>query len=439
MQTWVTWVNGRIAEIGLRPWWFSVYLVSAIFLVIVIIAVWKRAPSKETAGWLDAGFTVVGLVGALILIIFPNAFQPSPLSLIAVSLAAICWTWGWIRWAVLYAKLGIRSATGCVFSALAIGSIVKWVLTNTPNIIVLPLGVVLPILSTLMLCFSFIHAPDRKPNKPLYETSELPHFWKLIGCMAVFEFVYAYSSALPKMLSENSVPFASDLGRVIEFAVGAFFLWWVFKRHGDMGFAYLWRIVLLLLGFLFVLQGIPSFDFPRESLITSVPYIVVSMIWLFVVDISQHSSKNSYFVSSLGWLLAYIAPNYLGRYAGKLTPIDSFDSQIALILLFVLAITLAFCIDPHDPLQKRIFADMNARSSIDDFTTLDERCDKLGKEYNLTSREIEITKLLCRGRSKTYIAEALFISDNTVRSHARRIYAKLGIHSKQELYDLVGE
>lgn len=439
MQVWITWINGRISLSGLRPWWFSAYLIAIAFLVILIFACRKSGPSANVATRVDVGITALGLAGALALVAFPNEQQPSPISIIAVSSAAISWTWGWIRWAVLYARLGIHTATGCVFSALAIGSVVKGVITNAPDAIVIPLGVTLPVLSALMLLFSLSRAPDRKPEKPLYEARDLPRLWKLVMCMAVFEFIYAYSSALPQALFESSLPFASDLGRVVELAVAVFFLWWVFKHHGDMGFAHLWRVVLLLLGLLLVLQGIPSFDFPREALITSVPYVVVAMIWLFVVDISQHSGTNLYFTAALGWLLAYVAPNYFGRFAGKLSALDLLDSQVALILLFALAITLAFCLEPRDPLQKRVFADMNARTNIDDFATLDERCDKLGETYDLTPREIEITKLLCRGRSKTNIAETLFISDNTVRSHARRIYAKLGIHSKQDLYELIGE
>ena len=44
---------------------------------------------------------------------------------------------------------------------------------------------------------------------------------------------------------------------------------------------------------------------------------------------------------------------------------------------------------------------------------------------------------LARGRSQTYIREALFLSKNTVATHVRRIYTKLDVHSKQELIDLV--
>ena len=45
--------------------------------------------------------------------------------------------------------------------------------------------------------------------------------------------------------------------------------------------------------------------------------------------------------------------------------------------------------------------------------------------------------LLARGKDKQAIAEKLFISEGTVKVHARNIYQKLGIHSKQELIRLV--
>ncbi len=47
-------------------------------------------------------------------------------------------------------------------------------------------------------------------------------------------------------------------------------------------------------------------------------------------------------------------------------------------------------------------------------------------------------KLLCKGRTKSYIAETLYLTENTVRSHAKHLYTKLEVHSKQELMDLVG-
>ena len=44
---------------------------------------------------------------------------------------------------------------------------------------------------------------------------------------------------------------------------------------------------------------------------------------------------------------------------------------------------------------------------------------------------------LARGRSAKVIAEALCVSESTIRTHTRRILEKTCLHSKQELIDLV--
>ena len=61
----------------------------------------------------------------------------------------------------------------------------------------------------------------------------------------------------------------------------------------------------------------------------------------------------------------------------------------------------------------------------------------LSFDYHLSRRETDVFALIAHGRSIPYVAETLTISENTVRSHVRRIYDKLGVHSKQELIDLV--
>ena len=61
----------------------------------------------------------------------------------------------------------------------------------------------------------------------------------------------------------------------------------------------------------------------------------------------------------------------------------------------------------------------------------------LAREFGLSNRETEIFLLLARGRSRPYIRDALVLSKNTVATHIRHIYEKAGIHSQQELLDLV--
>lgn len=56
--------------------------------------------------------------------------------------------------------------------------------------------------------------------------------------------------------------------------------------------------------------------------------------------------------------------------------------------------------------------------------------------YGLSEREVEILLLLLEKRSAPYIADQLFISGNTVKTHIRRIYEKTSVHSREELIDL---
>ncbi len=68
---------------------------------------------------------------------------------------------------------------------------------------------------------------------------------------------------------------------------------------------------------------------------------------------------------------------------------------------------------------------------------IDRRVGELGATYALTPREAEVFALLAHGRNAAYIQESLTISRNTVKSYVARVYGKLGVHSHQELIDLV--
>ncbi|OUO91252.1 helix-turn-helix transcriptional regulator [Gordonibacter sp. An230] len=68
---------------------------------------------------------------------------------------------------------------------------------------------------------------------------------------------------------------------------------------------------------------------------------------------------------------------------------------------------------------------------------LRERGASVAARYRLTPRETEILELLAHGRNGPFIQEKLVLSRNTVKTHVANIYAKLGVHSQQELIDLV--
>jgi DNA-binding CsgD family transcriptional regulator/Na+-transporting methylmalonyl-CoA/oxaloacetate decarboxylase gamma subunit len=57
-------------------------------------------------------------------------------------------------------------------------------------------------------------------------------------------------------------------------------------------------------------------------------------------------------------------------------------------------------------------------------------------EDTLTEREKQIAALLLKGRTCKLIAAELYLSENTVKTHIKNIYSKLGIKSKSELFSI---
>lgn len=67
------------------------------------------------------------------------------------------------------------------------------------------------------------------------------------------------------------------------------------------------------------------------------------------------------------------------------------------------------------------------------------RCSRLAGQAGLSPREAEVLAYLGRGHGSTFIARELGISENTVRTHVRHIYEKLGVSSREGLLALVNE
>ena len=63
--------------------------------------------------------------------------------------------------------------------------------------------------------------------------------------------------------------------------------------------------------------------------------------------------------------------------------------------------------------------------------------DALADQAGLSRREKDVLRCLAMGYDAGAAAKRLQVSWNTVRTHTRNVYAKLDIHSRQELIDLV--
>ena len=71
--------------------------------------------------------------------------------------------------------------------------------------------------------------------------------------------------------------------------------------------------------------------------------------------------------------------------------------------------------------------------------TMRNNAEQMGKQFLLSDREVEVLALYALGWTQKRVAEELYISPSTAHAHIKRIYAKTGLHSRQEILDFIDQ
>jgi len=50
----------------------------------------------------------------------------------------------------------------------------------------------------------------------------------------------------------------------------------------------------------------------------------------------------------------------------------------------------------------------------------------------LTERELQVLRGMAAGRSNAQVARSLYLSEDTVKTHTRRLYRKLGVNDRAQ-------
>lgn len=150
-----------------------------------------------------------------------------------------------------------------------------------------------------------------------------------------------------------------------------------------------------------------------------------------------------------GLLLGRSAIEFLSRAEFLSKSLTNLVSVVSLWVLFLALAIVAFVFLRKGGAEKylRVLRGAPSSSAVDSCETDTERFRAVASRSkdsceaflgaNLTDREIEILYMYAGGRSATHIASDLQLSSHTVKTHIRRAYAKLDIHSRQQLLDLI--
>lgn len=352
-------------------------------------------------------------------------------------LGGVALGWTYLRWGLFYSTVDLRQAVVFIFVAGIVWSLLDVVMSLLPLKACCAFIAVLPFASTLMLRKAKQRTPKSNSSTRLFPPSSLVAMWKvwavILSVSLVTSTFIASGTALP--------PISVSVFAVINFCLitilSLFIVIWALKTSLPFDFPLLWRLMTFVLAVGLVLAAIAPDSLFVTVFFRSAPGILIPTTWLTVCEIAKHSGANRRMVIGFG-LGAYSLASFLG-----IVVVGSFSGIVDLhvistVLLFLLFIVSGLCLETRDPDIRKIFEDLNEPMRIAaEFSTIDERCDLLGRQYLLTEREIEVMQMVCKGRSRSFIAEALVLSENTVKSHVSHIYAKLGIHSKRDLQRLI--
>ena len=437
------WVSALTYDVSFSYWWLNKSGAVVVLTALACAILWRTSLPERIERALDWIFAVV--YACSLVMLFRGAGMPMPFGdVCGLLLFAAAQTWMVSRWGSRYARSSTDDVTRALLLAIALVAAAKCVTTFLSEQATMVFMLALPFLSMGMLVLCNRSVTDELRAERWFSRASLPSFGRMVAAMAVFFFIWSILNMTLKhgtghySFGALATPVYTLLSQVILFAFCAFVYWWVFVRHRHLDITVVWRFTYVLMALaLFMLVAFGMAQFIQAF--TSAAVVVAKMfLWLGLANVAHHSSFRPFLVFCPGMLL-YSLPDWLGRSAASFLGLESLNPAIASFMLVVTVVMVAFFLPSRSPDVQLLLSDLNgtAPAAIGEGDGIDERCVLVGRMRGLSPREIEIMQYLCKGRSRPYIAETLYLSENTVRTHSRRIYGKLNVHNKQELLDLV--
>lgn len=203
----------------------------------------------------------------------------------------------------------------------------------------------------------------------------------------------------------------------------------------EKGSAYLEKLFFLLLPLvatLLILIG--DRIFLAGVIIKTARIVYLVACWTYFAK-KNSDPRTVYFIFGIVMGLGHLSA-MSGRFIGlSLHTImgSAIEISLAAILMLIWMLTL---ISVHLISTQKKEVSLHERIEK---TSFEERYKMFATKNRLSERESEILSLFVHGRSSQAIAQTLFISNNTVKTHLRNIYTKTGVHSRQEILDMIDE
>ena len=360
-----------------------------------------------------------------------------------------------IAWAELLARMDLREALVIVSAAVC----AQWLVFVGALFLPLPLkallSATLPLASFALIRFdrreiAGITAREGAGSTRHHATKDVPRALDsdvvALRRIALASFLFAFAiqftlAFFVKMLPHPLAPELFPLTFALIFACGAVIMFGTLaamNRAGSYRLELYWRATFLLCtasaGTFLLADFLGVFSYLSIYVGHS---LVISTLWMLALGYSYMTKcpparafSATFCMQYLGLFVGLAGVNAIAGMQGALFDIQLASSvSVAAIILFSVSYATVF---PERSLLSLSPTMFGVSSS-----SREQRYRFLGDRFGLTEREVEVLASLAVGHNTAHIEKSLFISKNTVATHRKSIYRKLGIHSQQELITLV--
>ena len=297
----------------------------------------------------------------------------------------------------------------------------------------------LPLVSLLCVHHGFESLPEAERPATTWTRFSVP--WKAVVLMAIYAFAYGLMES--DMYDGTFGPHSSP-GVLV---VGLLVFLGVTFRGGKFDFGIIYKAALpLVVVALFLLPSLGQMSAVASSICIQAGYTAESiLIMLIMANICYRYGVSAVWLFGIERSVRQVAM-WGGRFVAQgvleleAVGVDG-DLLISLLtMVMVLVATMVFY-------SEQEYSSRWGANFIDGGTDsvevvrkqeLGDRCSEVASEHGLTMREEEILLLLAQHKTVSDIEHELFIANGTAKAHVRHIYQKLDIHSRQELFDMLG-
>lgn len=329
----------------------------------------------------------------------------------------------------------------------------RWAFALIPLEANLALFVALPLASIALVAKPaaevFAHAVETESPAQLSVTSPLsfvPFGHQVFISLVVFRFVYGYTLTFGEVDRVPVVAFWAlvPLCVLLVYVLAA-------RRVPSPDALFRASILFSVAGFLVVSITGESRDVIASSLLSAGTGFFEVMMYCVLISLGSRNHAGA--LSALAWGNAMASwGTILGAAFGRLTNqvyhVDATAlTAVSAVIVFAFVVYILFVLQRFSfertinevaPAQNVVVdGGVGVATSVDAADVFDAACVRLADRKGLTEREREVFDLLAHGRNARFIQESLTVSYNTVKTHVSHIYAKLGVHTHQELIDAV--